>query len=189
MSNPRYSSLPSEPAALHAGPPLSSATFPPTLGSQSSSPSRFGSNLFSKFFSLFARPSRLVLGSLILASFILITVLYSIAENSDSLSSAFSYFLPPPSPLLQHFAYQRKLPLNEFLQPVVYEQARNGLYYPPEVYPAAMNPYVRANAAFVSLVRNSEQEGILRSMRDIEDRINRKFGVSCSSRSRLRNAD
>ncbi|EGF99049.1 family 15 glycosyltransferase, partial [Melampsora larici-populina 98AG31] len=48
--------------------------------------------------------------------------------------------------------------------------------YPSDVYPALMNPYRRANATFVALVRSSERESMMQSMRSIEDRVNRKFG-------------
>ncbi|KAH9822679.1 nucleotide-diphospho-sugar transferase [Melampsora americana] len=51
-----------------------------------------------------------------------------------------------------------------------------GLRYPPDVYPALMNPYRRANATFVALVRSLEREPMMQSMRSIEDRVNRKFG-------------
>ncbi|KAL7340176.1 nucleotide-diphospho-sugar transferase [Rhodotorula toruloides] len=47
---------------------------------------------------------------------------------------------------------------------------------PPEVYPAALNPFKRANAAFVALVRNGEREAMRDSMRSVESRFNRRFG-------------
>ncbi|KAH9444791.1 hypothetical protein MJO29_012919 [Puccinia striiformis f. sp. tritici] len=52
----------------------------------------------------------------------------------------------------------------------------NGLRFPPEVYPALMNPYQRANATFVSFVREHDLSEMMLSMRTVEDRINRKFG-------------
>lgn len=53
---------------------------------------------------------------------------------------------------------------------------RTGLVHPPDVNPLKMNGYRRANATFVSLVRNSEKWSIMSSMRGVEDRFNRKFG-------------
>ena len=50
------------------------------------------------------------------------------------------------------------------------------LQYPPEVYPADLNPFQRANAALVVLVRNSEREQIMSSMRSLETKFNNKHG-------------
>lgn len=169
----KYTFLPSAPGTAQSGSPPS-ATFPPTRDNAAST-NRIGNEIVTKLFALFPRPTKLVFGSTVIFSIIFMSAVWNFDKNDTSLS--IPYFLPPPSPLLQHFAYQRELPPNEFLRPVEYEKRPGGLYYPPEVYPAALNPYVRANAAFVSLVRNNEQEGILKSMRDIEDRVNRKFGV------------
>ncbi|GAA5951664.1 hypothetical protein JCM8115_005212 [Rhodotorula mucilaginosa] len=61
-------------------------------------------------------------------------------------------------------------------EPVLEVDTRTGYTMPPEVYPAALNPFKRANAAFVALVRNSEREAMRDSMRSVEARFNKKFG-------------
>ena len=56
---------------------------------------------------------------------------------------------------------------------------RTGLVFPPRLPPgttASSNQYPRAKAAFVVLIRNSELNDIRRPIRQIEDRVNRKFG-------------
>lgn len=71
----------------------------------------------------------------------------------------------------------RERPTNdELVAPQFVLDERTGLKYPPEVYPAALNIYKRANAGIVSLVRNGELQPMKESMRDVEDRFNRKFG-------------
>lgn len=65
----------------------------------------------------------------------------------------------------------------EALEPDWVLDPKTGLKYPPDVNPLKMNAYRRANATFVSLVRNSEKWSIMSSMRGVEDRFNRKFGV------------
>ncbi|GAA5931713.1 glycosyltransferase family 15 protein [Sporobolomyces koalae] len=62
------------------------------------------------------------------------------------------------------------------IDPVYTEDEHTGYLMPPDVYPAALNPYKRANAAFVALVRNNEREAMRDSMRSIEMRGNRKWG-------------
>lgn len=52
----------------------------------------------------------------------------------------------------------------------------NGLRYPPDINPLKMNTFKRANATFVSLVRNEELVSMMASMRGVEDRVNRKLG-------------
>ncbi|CAH7689480.1 putative KRE2-alpha-1,2-mannosyltransferase [Phakopsora pachyrhizi] len=52
----------------------------------------------------------------------------------------------------------------------------SNLYYPPDINPMSLNGYRRANATFVSLVRNEEALTIMSSMRAVEDRVNRKLG-------------
>lgn len=54
-----------------------------------------------------------------------------------------------------------------------YREAVPDQYYkPPE---AVYSPDRKANATFVMLVRNSDLPGIMSSMKQIEDRFNRKF--------------
>lgn len=48
--------------------------------------------------------------------------------------------------------------------------------YPPEFVPHLANKMPRAKAGFVVLVRNEELHDMKESMRDVEDRFNRKFG-------------
>ncbi|WFD35283.1 hypothetical protein MCUN1_002134 [Malassezia cuniculi] len=48
--------------------------------------------------------------------------------------------------------------------------------YPPEFVPHEVNKMPRVKAGFVVLVRNQELEDMKSSMRDVEDRFNRKFG-------------
>ncbi|KAI8450174.1 family 15 glycosyltransferase [Phakopsora pachyrhizi] len=62
------------------------------------------------------------------------------------------------------------------LEPSFRVDKKTGLRYPPDVYPARMNPFRRENATFVALVKNDEVHGMMLSMRSVEDRINRKFG-------------
>lgn len=71
--------------------------------------------------------------------------------------------------------YSRRLPDNSHLLTPEFVRDANGLLYPPTV---AMNPYQRSNAAIVSLVRNNELDAMKSSMRYLEERFNRKFGVS-----------
>lgn len=52
----------------------------------------------------------------------------------------------------------------------------DGNYYPPTFIPQMANQAPRAKAGFIVLVRNSELNGIRDSMRDVEDRFNRKYG-------------
>ncbi|GAA6048946.1 hypothetical protein JCM3770_007132 [Rhodotorula araucariae] len=71
----------------------------------------------------------------------------------------------------------RALPENEgLLDPPLVRDDKSGLLMPPEVYPAALNPFKRANAAFVALVRNNEREDMRNSMRHLEARFNRRYG-------------
>lgn len=44
------------------------------------------------------------------------------------------------------------------------------------MYPADLNPFQRANAALVVLVRNSERVQIMSSMRSLETKFNNKHG-------------
>lgn len=74
----------------------------------------------------------------------------------------------------------RELPQNEGLLEPTYVVGSDGNKYPPDVYPAYRNPYKRASAALVSLVRNGEKDSMRDSMRHVEERFNRKFGVSSS---------
>lgn len=70
----------------------------------------------------------------------------------------------------------RTLPHNEGLvDPPLVMDEKSGLLMPPEVYPAALNPFKRANAAFVALVRNNEREAMRNSMRHLESRFNRRY--------------
>ncbi|MBW0470503.1 hypothetical protein O181_010218 [Austropuccinia psidii MF-1] len=64
---------------------------------------------------------------------------------------------------------------NDGLDPT-FTISQSNLKYPPDVYPARMNPFKRSNATFVSLVRNQDIDDMMMSMRTVEDRINRKFG-------------
>ncbi|GAA5999332.1 glycosyltransferase family 15 protein [Rhodotorula paludigena] len=71
----------------------------------------------------------------------------------------------------------RDLPENEgLLDPPLELEPKSGLLMPPEVYPAALNPFKRANAAIVALVRNNEREAMRNSMRSLEARWNRRYG-------------
>lgn len=71
----------------------------------------------------------------------------------------------------------RERPRNdELVEPTFVLDETTGLSYPPDVYPAALNIYKRANAVIVSLVRNSELGAMRESMRDVENKFNRKFG-------------
>ncbi|GAA5908386.1 hypothetical protein JCM6882_007923 [Rhodosporidiobolus microsporus] len=71
----------------------------------------------------------------------------------------------------------RDLPENEgLLDPPLVVDSKTGLKMPPDVYPAALNPFKRANAALVALVRNSEREAMRDSMRHLESRFNKKYG-------------
>ncbi|KAM0792249.1 hypothetical protein ACM66B_004943 [Microbotryomycetes sp. NB124-2] len=71
----------------------------------------------------------------------------------------------------------RNLPQNEdLLDPPMTKDPQSGLLVPPDVYPAALNPYKRANAALVALVRNGEKDAMQNSMRSVEAKFNRKFG-------------
>ncbi|GAA93410.1 hypothetical protein E5Q_00051 [Mixia osmundae IAM 14324] len=54
--------------------------------------------------------------------------------------------------------------------------SNDGMYYPPEMNFMSLNKYKRANAGFVSLVRNSELESFGDSMTQVEKAFNRKFG-------------
>lgn len=54
---------------------------------------------------------------------------------------------------------------------------QTGVKYPPDINPLRLNGYRRANATFVSLVRNEELVSMMASMRGVEDRVNRKLGV------------
>jgi alpha 1,2-mannosyltransferase len=48
---------------------------------------------------------------------------------------------------------------------------------PPETVPdLAPHPARKANAAFVILARNGDLSGVLNSMKQMEDRFNKKFG-------------
>ena len=50
-------------------------------------------------------------------------------------------------------------------------------YYNPDVpHTPAHNASERANATILMLARNSDVEGAVRSVRELEDRFNRKFG-------------
>ncbi|GAA5882615.1 hypothetical protein JCM16303_002073 [Sporobolomyces ruberrimus] len=62
------------------------------------------------------------------------------------------------------------------IEPTFVKDEHTGYLMPPDVYPAALNPFKRANAAFVALVRNNERESMRDSMRSIEMRGNRRWG-------------
>ncbi|KAH8921868.1 glycosyltransferase family 15 protein [Atractiella rhizophila] len=62
------------------------------------------------------------------------------------------------------------------LDPEYMRDSSTGLLLPPDINPARLNSYARANATIVSLVRNRELEGMKRSMQSFEARINRKLG-------------
>jgi alpha 1,2-mannosyltransferase len=55
-------------------------------------------------------------------------------------------------------------------------KAADGNYYPPTYVPQMANQAPRAKAGFIVLVRNNELGGMRDSMRDVEDRFNRKYG-------------
>lgn len=66
----------------------------------------------------------------------------------------------------------RILPPNAFLSPPVYtKNEKNGLYYPA----SQVNTVQRGNAALVSVVRNSDLDGIRAAMKNVEDRFNRRY--------------
>ncbi|SNX82532.1 probable KRE2 - alpha-1,2-mannosyltransferase [Melanopsichium pennsylvanicum] len=52
----------------------------------------------------------------------------------------------------------------------------DGNLYPPTFIPQMANQAPRAKAGFIVLVRNSELEGMRESMRDVEEKFNRKYG-------------
>ncbi|PWZ03150.1 putative KRE2-alpha-1,2-mannosyltransferase [Testicularia cyperi] len=52
----------------------------------------------------------------------------------------------------------------------------DGNLYPPSYIPQMANQAPRAKAGFIVLVRNSELEGMRESMRDVEEKFNRKYG-------------
>ncbi|KDN52891.1 glycosyltransferase family 15 protein [Tilletiaria anomala UBC 951] len=56
------------------------------------------------------------------------------------------------------------------------EKGDDGNIYPPQFIPALANKAPRAKAGFIVLVRNSELESMQASMREVEDRFNRKYG-------------
>ncbi|GAA5835185.1 hypothetical protein JCM3766R1_006895 [Sporobolomyces carnicolor] len=62
------------------------------------------------------------------------------------------------------------------IEPEYVRDDKTGYLMPPDVYPAALNPYKRASAAFVALVRNTEREAMRDSMRSVEMRGNRRWG-------------
>ncbi|WFD03189.1 hypothetical protein MOBT1_001878 [Malassezia obtusa] len=55
-------------------------------------------------------------------------------------------------------------------------KGKDGNLYPPQFVPHEVNKMPRAKAGFIVLVRNSELEDMRKSMRDVEDRFNRKYG-------------
>lgn len=63
-----------------------------------------------------------------------------------SSSTSLSYGALDPDPV--HAGFQK--------QPKFTKDPTNGYLYPPDLQPAHLNPYRRASATFVSLVRNSE---------------------------------
>ncbi|GAA5869008.1 hypothetical protein JCM8547_003249 [Rhodosporidiobolus lusitaniae] len=71
----------------------------------------------------------------------------------------------------------KSLPENEgLLDPPLVKDPKTGYLMPPDVYPAALNPFKRQNAALVALVRNGEREAMRDSMRSLESRFNKKYG-------------
>lgn len=56
------------------------------------------------------------------------------------------------------------------------EKGDDGNIYPPAFIPAAANKAPRAKAAFIVLVRNQELDDMKSSMRDVEEKFNRKYG-------------
>ncbi|KAK4704882.1 hypothetical protein P7C70_g1327, partial [Phenoliferia sp. Uapishka_3] len=59
------------------------------------------------------------------------------------------------------------LPQNVGLMDPVFTKGKDGFNYPPDVFPSALNPYKRANAALVALVRNDEKDSMRDSMRSV----------------------
>lgn len=68
-------------------------------------------------------------------------------------------------------------------EPTFTVDRQSGLEYPPDVNPMVLNDFKRAKATFVALVRNEEASAMMSSMRGVEDRFNRKFGVSVGLQS------
>lgn len=56
------------------------------------------------------------------------------------------------------------------------EKGDDNNIYPPAFIPAVANKAPRAKAAFIVLVRNQELQDMLSSMRDVEEKFNRKYG-------------
>ncbi|KAF9514521.1 glycosyltransferase family 15 protein [Hydnum rufescens UP504] len=76
-----------------------------------------------------------------------------------------------------HEGYGRKTSLSRWLpgQPP-YKQVIPSKYYPYDPITGRANTTIRkANAAFVLLARNSDLPGVLESLKQIEDRFNKKF--------------
>lgn len=143
-----------------------------------------------------SRPLRavgLILGSVLSVSFVLAafggpgnTTLRSALSTSGQYTSD---DWSPPWDTSRSRKYQKQEALvseepeeseqnKKLLEPYFTYDAETGLEFPPDIQPAHLNKYKRANATFVALVRNEELEAIKLSMREVERAFNRKAGVS-----------
>ena len=111
------------------------------------------------------KPANVLLGATL--SVTLIVLYHLISSKPAGLSPSI-----PASPA--HYLPIKSIPdaSEELLDPLFSSQ--DGLLYPPDLQPAKLNKYKRASATFVSLVRNSELEGMMSSMREIESSFNKK---------------
>ncbi|KAJ1034365.1 hypothetical protein NDA18_001226 [Ustilago nuda] len=92
----------------------------------------------------------------------------------NSANGASSY--PPPKSVADMYTHNPGTPstieeLSKWAQ-----VGDDGNLYPPTFIPQMANQAPRAKAGFIVLVRNSELQGMRESMRDVEEKFNRKYG-------------
>ncbi|SOV06549.1 probable KRE2 - alpha-1,2-mannosyltransferase [Ustilago sp. UG-2017a] len=92
----------------------------------------------------------------------------------NSANGASSY--PPPKSVADMYTHNPGTPstieeLSKWAQ-----VGDDGNLYPPTFIPQMANQAPRAKAGFIVLVRNAELQGMRKSMRDVEEKFNRKYG-------------
>lgn len=142
---------------------------------------------------LFRRPQRLVILVLVFLFVLTFTTYVSFSDNGaqkvrDRLSSlpAFSSpwqasnkgaaSLPPPSSVADMYTHNPGAPSSVEELTKWAQKGDDGNLYPPTFVPQMANQAPRAKAGFIVLVRNSELQSMRESMRDVEEKFNRKYG-------------
>lgn len=95
-------------------------------------------------------------------------------KSSPTLNGASSY--APPKSVADMYTHNPGTPSSVEELTRWAQVGDDGNLYPPAFIPQMANQAPRANAGFVVLVRNAELPSMRESMRDVEEKFNRKYG-------------